>query len=168
KDAGDIALEKLVKLYTKCLENRNVPRAWKIANIIFIHKKGDVKDLKNYRPISLLSVVYKLFTKIITTRIGTMLDSNQPREQAGFRSGYSTTDHMQVINQVMEKSSEFKKPLCMAFIDYEKAFDSVQISAVMEAIRKQGIEENYVQVLEDIYNDGTATIVLHKESEKIP
>ena len=168
KDAGDIALEKLAKLYTKCLENRNVPRAWKIANIILIHKKGDVKDLKNYRPISLLSVVYKLFTKIITTRIGTMLDSNQPREQAGFRSGYSTTDHMQVINQVMEKSSEFKKPLCMAFIDYEKAFDSVQISAVMEAIRKQGIEENYVQVLEDIYNDGTATIVLHKESEKIP
>ena len=80
-----------------------------------------------------------------------MLDSNQPREQAGFRSGYSTTDHIQVINQVMEKTAEYRKPLCMAFIDYEKAFDSVRISAVMGAIRKQGIDENYVHVLEDIY-----------------
>ena len=68
-------------------------------------KKGDInfkkwnrKDIKNYRQICLLSNMYKLFTKIITTRLEKKLDENQPREQAGFRSKYSTTDHMHAIN----------------------------------------------------------------------
>ncbi len=56
----------------------------------------------------------------------------------------------------------------MAFINYEKAFDSVKISAVMQAIRKQGVDKPYIKVLEDIYKGSTATIKLHQESKKIP
>ena len=167
-DAGDFLLIKLAKLYTKCIQEMSIPKAWKNFIMILIHKKGDTKDLKNYRPISLLSVIYKLFTKIIANRINGQLDSNQPREQAGFRSGYSTTDHIHALNQLMEKSIEYNKPLCMAFIDYEKAFDSVKTSAILQALRKQGVEELYVKLFEDIYTDSTATLQLHRNSEKIP
>ena len=167
-DGGDFLIIKLADLYTKCLQECSIPTAWKNFIIILIHKKGDIKDLKNYRPISLLSVIYKLFTKIISNRVERQLEFNQPREQAGFRSGYSTTDHIHVLNQLMEKSTEYDKPLCLAFIDYEKAFDSVEISAVMQALRKQGIQETYVRTLEDVYTNSTATIKLHKDSERIP
>ena len=136
--------------------------------MVLLHKKGDKTNLKNYRPISLLSVVYKLFTKVIANRIAKTLNSNQPREQAGFRSGFSTTDHIQVINQLIEKSNEYNKPLCMAFIDYEKAFDSVKTSAILKAMKNQGIEETYVMVIEDIYKASTASVRLHKISNKIP
>ncbi len=122
----------------------------------------------NYKPISLLAAIYKPFTKIITNRVSATLDSNQPREQSGFRSGYSTTDHIHVINQIIEKSAEYNLPLCMAFIDYEKAFDSVKTAAVMQALKQQGVDELYIKVLEDIYRDSTATIQLHKKSRKIP
>ena len=71
-------------------------------------------------------------------------------------------DHIHVINQVIEKSAEYNQPLYMAFIDYEKAFDSVEISAVIEALRNQGVEEAYVNILANIYKDSTATLVLHK------
>ena len=71
-----------------------------LANMVIFFKKGNRKDIKNYRPICLLSNMYKLFTKIITTRLEKKLDENQPREQAGFRSKYSTTDHIHAINQL--------------------------------------------------------------------
>ena len=109
------------------MHNRTThPITWKEANIVIFFKKGNRKDIKNYRPICLLSNMYKLFTKIITTRLEKKLDENQPREQAGFRSKYSMTDHIHAINQLKEKCREYNIPLCVAFVDYEKAFDSVQ------------------------------------------
>ena len=75
------------------------------------------------------------------------LDENQPREQAGFRSKYSTTDHIHAINLLKEKCREYNIPMCVAFMDCEKAFDSVQTQAILTALQEQGIEE----ILKDIY-----------------
>ena len=122
---------------------------------------------KNYRPICLLSNIYKLFTKILTARMEKILDENQPREQAGFRGGYSTTDHVHVINQLKENCREFNIPLCIAFIDYEKAFDSVQTQTILSSLQDQGIEDAYIQLMKDIYTDSSVTVYLHKEIEKI-
>ena len=113
--------------------------------------------MKNYSTILLLSNMYKLFTKIITTRL-----ENQPREQAGFRSKYSTTDHIHAIN-----CHEYNLPLCVAFVDYEKVFDSVQTQAILTSLQEQGIEDVYIEILKDIYMDSSVTVHLHKESGEI-
>ena len=76
----------------------------------------------------------KLFTRVIKNRIEKQLDEHQPREQAGFRSGYLTTDHLQVLNQLIEKSNEYKEPLYIAFVDYEKAFDSFEYEDILNAL----------------------------------
>ena len=112
--------------------------------------------MKNYRPISLLSHVYKIFTRILQTRMKRILDENQPREQAGFRSAYSTMDHLHALNHMIEKANEYNLELDVGYIDYEKAFDSVEHKDLFTALRKVGINEGYVQLLEDIYTDATA------------
>ena len=136
--------------------------------MVLIHKKGDNKDLKNYRPISLLSNIYKVFTKILTLRLTRVLDENQPIEQAGFRSGYSTIDHIHTVNQLKEKCAEYQKPLCLAFVNYEKAFDSVESKAILTSLERQGIDKGYIDALAEIQNGASTVAMLHRESNEIP
>ena len=75
----------------------------------------------------------------------------QPREQAGFRSGYSTVDHIQVLREITERCNEYEQPLCIAFINYEKAFDSVYTRSVLEALNEQGIDKANIDLIEDVY-----------------
>ena len=70
-----------------------------------------------------------MFIRLFQTRIERTLDENQSREQAGFRKGCFTIDHLQALNQIIEKSNEYN------FIDYEKAFDTVKHFAIFEALR---------------------------------
>ena len=126
-----------------------------------IFKKGNRKDLKDYRPICLLSNIYKVLTKVLTKR----LDKN--REQAGFRSRYSTTDHIHDVNQLEEKCREYNIPLCIAFVDYKKAFHSVQTQAVLTSLQEQGIDAVYIELVKEIYTNSSMKVHLHKESNKI-
>ena len=136
--------------------------SWHEAKIVSVFKKGDPKVIKNYRPISLMSHNYKIFTRFLQSRTERTLDENQPREQAGFRKGYSPTDHLQALNQTIEKSNEYNVPLCIGFVDYEKVFDTVEHFAIFEALRKANINETYTNILQNIYSQATARIHLDK------
>ena len=115
----------------------------------FFKRKTTKGILRIYRPICLLSQVYKLFTRIILNRIPSTLEGQQPKEQAGFRRGYSTTDHLFVINQLLERCREYKTPICLAFTGYEKGFDKVEVNAVLQALKGQGIHHAYVKLLQE-------------------
>ncbi|KAK6755972.1 hypothetical protein RB195_014391 [Necator americanus] len=108
---------------TSYLQKERIPDQWKTSRTLFIHEKGDREDLRNYRPICLLSALYKVFTKIILTRISRTLDEAQPQEQAGFRQGFSCLDHIQTVSKVIEVCREYRLSLVLTF---EKAFNSVE------------------------------------------
>jgi len=143
KTGGDTLLKTITALFNKCLELEKIPIAWENAVITLLHKKGDITKLENYRPISLLSTLYKLFMKIIAKRNTRKLDFYQPVEQAGFRSGYSTNDHLQVMRSLIEKCNEYKIGFALAFIDYEKAFDSVETWSMLDGLDECRIDSRY-------------------------
>ena len=165
KEGGAIICDWITKLFNNCLNTRKIPKAWCNACIILLFKKGDKKEIKNYRPFSLLSHLYKLFTRIIKNRLTKELDLNQLIEQAGFRSSFSTTDYIHTIQQLIGKSNEYQKPLILTFIDFEKAFDSVEHQSVINALRRQGVEEPYVELIKHIYDNATSVIMTDKTSE---
>ena len=105
--------------------------------MVIIFRKGNKKGLNNYRLLCLLSNIYKVLTKVLTKRLQKTLDETQPRELAGFTSGYSTTDHIHVVNQLKENCREYNIPLCIAFINLEKAFESVQTQSVLTSFQNQ-------------------------------
>ena len=165
RNAGEPIHVRLARLFNECLKKSKTPEEWNKAILILLYKNGDPRDMNNQRPISLLNVIYKIFTKVITNRITDKLDENQPREQAGFRRGYSTIDHLQTVNQIIEKTNEYKIPLVVALVDYTKAFDSVETEEVMSALEEQGVDQIYINVLRHIYDHATSFIRLHKDSE---
>ena len=112
------------------------PKAWSSSAVILFFKKGDKTLLKNYRPISLLSQIYKTFSRVILNRVAKRLDDFQPPEQAGFRRGYGTTDHIHTLRQIIQKTEEYNQPLCIGFVDYEKAFDSIETWAILNSLQR--------------------------------
>ncbi|RVE40675.1 hypothetical protein evm_014675 [Chilo suppressalis] len=133
---GTPVLKVLQKLFNSVIHQGKTPKAWSRSEVILFFKKGDKTLLKNYRPISLLSHIYKLFSRVITNRLARRLDDFQPPEQAGFRKGFRTIDHIHTLRQIIQKTEEYNRPLCLAFVDYEKAFDSIETWAVLQSLQR--------------------------------
>ncbi|KAJ2941256.1 hypothetical protein O0L34_g3453 [Tuta absoluta] len=159
---------KLTEIFNEVLTTESIPKDWTNSTIILLHKKGDKGDIGNYRPISLMSNVYKVFSKIILSRISGTLDDNQPREQAGFRSNFSTIDHIHVLRQVLQKYNEYNKKYYLAFVDFNKAFDSLEHDYIWDALKRQGVQEKYICLLKNIYSQSTAQVKLETIGEKFP
>ncbi|VDO16914.1 unnamed protein product [Brugia timori] len=156
----------LAALFSRFIKTGFTPSQWHRTEIILLHKKGSRCDLNNYRPISLTSNLSKIFCKLIKNRIYNTLDSHQPIDQAGFRKNFSTIDHIFTLNQILEKSREYNMPLCLMFIDFNKAFDSVKHYAVWEALTNQGVGREVVEVLKNMYRSSKAYVKLDKEGEE--
>ncbi|KIH60190.1 hypothetical protein ANCDUO_09565 [Ancylostoma duodenale] len=131
--------------FSRYLAKCEVPVAWKRSSTILLFKKRDKEDLENYRPVTLVVVLYKVFTHCLLTRIRRTLDEAQPVEQAGFRRKFSTLDHIITCCRLIETAPEYQEPLVLTFVDYKKAFDSMEPAKVWKALEEQGVEQRYTK-----------------------
>lgn len=142
------------KLFNLVLDSGIVPTDWTIGIIRTIFKgKGLPDDPDNYRGITLLSCLGKLFTAVINHRITMYVESQGliGDEQAGFRSGHSTLDHIFVLNSIIEFYSFNHKRLYCAFIDYKKAFDLVNRTMLWTKLISNGINGKIFRVIHNLY-----------------
>uniref|UniRef100_A0A8R1E7Y2 Reverse transcriptase domain-containing protein n=1 Tax=Caenorhabditis japonica TaxID=281687 RepID=A0A8R1E7Y2_CAEJA len=120
------------------------------------------------KPICLLPVLYKAFTKCVLNRIRTTLEEAQPVEQVGFRRSFSTIDHIHSIQRLLEVGREYQQPLTLVFIDFYKAFDSVEPQAIWESLKSQDVQPAYIALLQQCYTNCTTTITPFHTKIKIP
>ena len=158
-------IKYLTKIFNKILIHGKTPDEWGLSDVIIMFKKGDKHSIENYRPLSLSSTLAKIFTKVIANRLKNTLESQQPKEQAGFRRNFSTIDHLFTIDQMIQKCEEYNKKLYLTFIDYTKAFDSVKHESVYRALERQGVEKKYIQVIMEMYGKLKARIKMDKTGE---
>ncbi|KAK6751174.1 hypothetical protein RB195_002879 [Necator americanus] len=153
---------------TSYLQKERIPDQRKTSRTVLIHKKGDRENLRNYRPIWLLSVLYKVFTKI--TRIYRTLDEVKSQEQGGFRQRFSCLDHIQIMSRVIEVCREYRLPLVLTFVVYEKAFDSTETNAILSTINQnyQGVDALYVRTSANCYDRCITKIQLFHRPLTIP
>ena len=121
KNTKDLLLPLYTKLFNCVLDAGFLPISWVKGVIIPVFKnKGDPMQTQNYRPITILSCLGKLFTSIINKRLTKYLESNDvlKQNQAGFRSGYCCQDHIFTLHSIIEYLKKKRKQLFCAYIDF--------------------------------------------------
>lgn len=112
KAGRDTLLHRLHALLKTIWRTERIPLAWKKAVIVPIHKKGDNRDCSNYRGISLLSIVGKVFTKIIQANLQKHRKQTSREEQANFRPNRSCCAQIFTIQQLLEEDSMWPASSC--------------------------------------------------------
>ncbi|GJQ80327.1 hypothetical protein Trydic_g12209 [Trypoxylus dichotomus] len=113
------------------------------AQIVIPHKKGDTTIRENYRSISLLRHIYKYYTKNHVIRLTNKNEFFLSKEQEGYRTKYGTNDHILTVKALIERCVEYNKPLVLVFVDFKKAFDTVDQYKLLETLAKCRIDHLY-------------------------
>jgi len=128
------------------------PESWKVCKLNVIFKKGDATLPKNYRPISIIPVMSKVFSTLIYLRIQGAIDGQLSDEQYGFRRGRGCSDAVHVLRMVVEKSAEWGEELWVAALDVEKAFDRVHHTALFDCLMDACIGWEVLSSLRRLYS----------------
>ena len=134
-----------------------MPEEWRDSILIPICKnKGDVQSCSNYRGIKLISHGMKLWVRVVERRLRSELTFSE--QQYGVIPGKSTTDALFALRVLMEKYREGQKELHCVFVDQEKAYDKVPREEVWYCMRKSGLAEKYVRIVQDMYDDSITAV----------
>ena len=155
----------ILKVFNVALQHNPNILDWFISIISPIHKKGPKMDPSNYRGISLLSCIYKLFTAIINNRLKFFCKENGilPEHQLGFISGNRTSDaHLILHNLIREQCHKKGKNLYSCFVDFSKAFDSIPRDILFQKLLSKGIKGKVFNLLKKIYVNDKSKIKIGK------
>ena len=150
-------------IFRSCLENGKFSTEWKKANVVPSHKRGDKQNLKNYGPISLLSVAGKIFERILHNNMYEFLTENiliYPN-QSGFKPGYSCTNQLLSITHKIYKPFDNGLEFRGIFLDISKTFNKVWYQGLLHKLKQNGISRKLFDIITDFLNFRKQMVVLN-------
>ena len=151
-----------VGLFNLVLDSGIIPPDWTVGLIMPLYKnKGSSTDPDNYRGITLLSCLGKLFTSVINHRLTNFLDAvgAMGDEQAGFRADHSTLDHIFTLHSIINFYLQKHQRLYCAFIDYKKAFDLIDRSKLWHKLLSNGLNGRIIRVIHNLYYNAKSSVM---------
>jgi hypothetical protein len=106
-------------------------------------------------------VISKIFNKVILERIKNSLEMGLQKEQAGFRKNRSCIDQINTLRVIIEQSVELQSPLYMLFVDYQRAFDSLDRAWIWDELKFRGLPSKFINIIKEGYEDFNCR-VLHE------
>ena len=154
KEFDDNLLGLIIIVLNNILDSGDFPEEWALGVIVILFKDGIKSDLNNYRGITLRSMLGKILVGVLNNRLWEVVEKFEflKENQAGFRKGYRTTDHLftltTIINHYLVKN---KKPLFACFIDFKKAFNTVDHKLFWDKLNHYGVEGNFLNNIKSMY-----------------
>ena len=146
-------VEAVFELFCCCAENKLIPSDWKLANVVAQHKKGPRNDPSKYRPVSLTSILSKLYQQLmrkhLLDHVGPLIKS----EQHGFCSGRSCTSNLlESLDCILDMVDE-GIPVDILMFDFRKAFDTVPHHRLLVKLENFGIVGSTLEIIKDFLSD---------------
>ena len=148
-------------LFGKIWEVEEVPAEWKEGYNVKLPKKGNLSICGNYRGIMLLSMPGKALNSVMLQRLKTVVDDKLRDNQAGFGQNRSCADQIATLCIILEQSHVFNSSLYTVFVDFAKAFDSLDREVLLQLMRHYGIPEKCISILRNTYR-GMQSKVIHE------
>ena len=170
KQGGDDLHIAILDLFNDVLApGASPPDTWKRSRLKVIFKKGDGKLPKNYRPIAILPILYKLFSRMLCRRVQDAIFKDLSPDQAAYRPSFSTEDHLLSFTLLFERCREWCQDLWLGLVDFEKAFDTVEHSSLWPVLADLGVEPCYVEILQRLYacQDAVVDVVVQSRPFKL-
>ena len=155
-------------IFEQSLKEGRFLEIWTKANIVPVHKKEDKNLLKNYRPVSLLSIFSKIFERVIYKSLLNHFQSNNlfTSSQSGFLPYDSCI--AQLLSIIHEIQTAFGSNLTVdvrgVFLDISKAFDKVQHSGLLFKLQAYGVESQLLALLKDYLHNRKQRVVLNSQT----
>uniref|UniRef100_A0A670HXY3 Reverse transcriptase domain-containing protein n=1 Tax=Podarcis muralis TaxID=64176 RepID=A0A670HXY3_PODMU len=159
----DYLTQPLMEICNQIMGGGRAPETWKEAFITLIPKVETEKtQLKNYRPISLLNVDYKIFADILANRFKKVLNEVIHKDQAGFLPGRHLFDNTRNIIDILELlQTNINTKAVLIFIDAEKAFDNISWKFMKKNLEGMGVGRGFENGIEAIYSEQKAKLIVN-------
>lgn len=168
KATSTVIADTLAYVFNLCIEKSIWPDALKTAEVIPIYKSGNKKEMSNYRPISLISNIAKIFEKIIHNRIIEFLNKNNiiTKKQFGFIKNMGTRDALSLITKIIYEKLDQSKPIAITFLDLAKAFDTVNHKILLDKLYAYGIRGKGHKLIKSYLSNRKQTVRIGTQNSK--
>ena len=154
-DIDDIIL----KISNKFYMDNQMPDQLGIMNLLPLPKSGDLSKTGNYRGIALTSLVMKTINRMILNRLRPVIDPLLRGNQSGFRPGRSTVAQVLALRRVIEESLKNNLTAVLVFIDFKKAFDSLNHETMFKILSAYGVPARMLNAIKLCYQNLSAKVV---------
>lgn len=163
KEGASVLKYPLCKLFNQSLTTSIYPSSWKKANVIPVYKNNKPNEVKNYRPISLLSIISKCMERCVYKHVHNYLLLNNllTKNQSGFTKGDSAVNQLVDITNDFGKALDSGKEIRVIFCDISKAFDRVWHKGLLFKLKQLGISGNLLNWFENYLTGRVQRVVLN-------
>ncbi|GFR33111.1 retrovirus-related Pol polyprotein from type-2 retrotransposable element R2DM [Trichonephila clavata] len=150
----------LTVLFNLVLSSGRVPMSWKNSRVVLIHKKGDLHNISNWRPISLLSTMGKVFSSVLAARLSSWANINNRLSpfQKGFRESEGCVEHNFILEQAIFNAKRSRSDLALAWLDLENAFGSIPHSFIFKSLHAVGVPSSVSNIILSLYTGASSEI----------
>ena len=148
----------LTDVFNDCFISGELTNSQKTAVISLIHKKNERSDIKNYRPITLSTVDYKILAFILASRMQKVISSVISTDQTAFIRKRFIGHNIRIVEDIIEYCEKLKARGVLVFLDFEKAFDSIEKEFIIQALKAFGFGEQFITWFKVLYKDSTSMI----------